>query len=257
MSAVAAVTAVAAAAAAAGGARTGDGEARAGEIHAGLWQGALAVCGADLRVSSRQASGTLAALVFFVMVASLFPLAVGPEPALLRAIGAGVVWVAALLAALLSVTRLFADDLADGTLDQLLLAAHPLPLLVLGKVAAHWLGSGALLVAASPLLALQYGLDASACVVLAASLALGTPVLSLMGALGAALTVGLRGAGILLPLLTLPLLAPVLILGAGAVQAAQSGMSAAAHLSLLGALLLLALVGAPLATAAALRISQD
>lgn len=211
----------------------------------------------DLKLAQRRLADTLGAAVFFVIVASLFPLGVGPEPALLQRMGPGVVWVAALLAAMLSMPRLFADDAADGTLEQLLLSSTPLALLVLAKVAAHWLVSGALLVLVAPVLALQYGLPGEQIGMLALSLALGTPVLSLVGAIGAALTVGVRGAAVLLSLLVLPLVTPVLIFGAGAVEAVGAGLDAGGHLSLLGALLALALFGAPLASAAALRISLD
>lgn len=211
----------------------------------------------DLKLAQRRQADTLGAAVFFVIVASLFPLGVGPEPALLQRMGPGVVWVAALLAAMLSMPRLFAEDAADGTLEQLLLSSTPLALLVLAKVAAHWLVSGALLVLVAPVLALQYGLPAEQIGMLALSLALGTPVLSLVGAIGAALTVGVRGAAVLLSLLVLPLVTPVLIFGAGAVEAVGAGLDAGGHLSLLGALLALALFGAPLAAAAALRISLD
>lgn len=223
--------------------------------------GALAAMAAllqrDLRVALRRRADTGAVLVFFLIVVSLFPLGVGPQFELLRRLGAGVVWVAALLASMLSLARLFADDHADGTLEQLLLSPTPLALLVLAKAAAHWLASGLLLVAASPLLALQFDLESRAIGVLFVSLLLGTPLLSLIGAIGAALTVGLRGAGVLLGLLVLPLVSPVLIFGAGAVDAAAAGLDAGAHLSLLGAMLALALVLAPLAAAAALRIAHD
>jgi len=211
----------------------------------------------DLRIALRRRADTLAALFFFVIVASLFPLGVGPEPALLRTMAPGVVWVAALLASMLSLGRLFADDFQDGTLEQLLLSATPLPLLVLAKIGAHWLVSGLLLAAVSPLLALQFGLSAQATLVLAASLLLGTPLLSLIGAIGAALTVGVRGAGVLLSLLVLPLVVPVLIFGAGSVEASASGLGVSGHFSLLGALLAVALFGAPWVTAAALRIAVE
>ena len=211
----------------------------------------------DLRLALRRRADTLAALVFFVIVVSLFPLGVGPEPALLRTMAPGVVWVAALLASMLSLGRLFADDWQDGTLEQLLLAAHPLPLLVLAKIGAHWLVCGLLLTAVAPLLALQFGLPAEAIAVLVATLALGTPLLSLIGAIGAALTVGVRGAGVLLSLLVLPLVTPVLIFGAGAVEASVAGLEVGGHFSLLGALLVLALVLAPWVCAAALRIALD
>lgn len=211
----------------------------------------------DLRIALRRRADTGSALVFFVIVVSLFPLGVGPQLELLRRMGPGIVWVAALLASMLALGRLFADDHADGTLEQLLLSPTPLALLVLAKTAAHWLASGLLLVLISPLLALQFDLGGEAAGVLALSLLLGTPLLSLIGAIGAALTVGLRGAGVLLSLLVLPLAAPVLIFGAGAVEATQAGLSAAAHFSLLGAMLLVALFLAPLAAAAALRIAVE
>lgn len=224
---------------------------------AGAWAGLRCVFARDMRVALRRRSDTLAALVFFVMVASLFPLGVGPEPQLLRGMAPGMVWVAALLASMLSMARMFSDDHQDGTLEQLLLCAHPLPLLVLGKVAAHWAVSGLLLTLVSPLLALQFDLPPSACGVLVLSLLLGTPVLSLFGAIGAALTVGLRGGGVLLSLLVLPLCVPVLIFGAGAVEAHLAGLGVAGHFSLLGALLALTLVAAPWVAAAALRIGLE
>ena len=211
----------------------------------------------DLRIALRRRADTLAALFFFVIVVSLFPLGVGPEPALLRSMAAGVVWVAALLASMLSLVRLFADDHQDGTLEQLLLSVTPLPLLVLAKMAAHWLASGLLLALISPMLALQFDMPASAAGVLALSLLLGTPLLSLIGGIGAALTVGVRGGGVLLSLLVLPLYVPVIIFGAGAVEASSSGLGVSGHFSLLGAMLVLALFLAPLATAAALRISIE
>jgi heme exporter protein B len=211
----------------------------------------------DLRLALRRKADTLGAVFFFVIVASLFPLGVGPEPALLRTMGAGVVWVAALLAAMLSMPRMFADDAADGTLEQMLLAPTPLPLLVAAKVVAHWLVSGLLLTAVAPLLALQFGLGADAIGVLVLALLAGTPVLSLLGAIGAALTVGVRGAAVLLSLLVLPLVTPVLIFGAGAVDAAAGGMETSGHFSILGAMLAASLFLAPWAAAAALRISLD
>ena len=211
----------------------------------------------DLRLALRRRADTLAAMIFFVMVVSLFPLGIGPESALLRTMAPGVVWVAALLSSMLSLTRLFADDHQDGTLEQLLLSAHPLAFLALGKIAAHWMGSGLLLVLVAPLLALQFDLSPAACGVLVLSLLLGTPVLSLLGAIGAALTVGLRGGGVLLSLLVLPLAVPVLVFGAGAVEAYNAGLGISAHLSLLGALLVLALAAAPVVVAAALRIALE
>ena len=211
----------------------------------------------DLRLALRRRADMLSALVFFVLVASLFPLGVGPEPALLRSMAPGVIWVAALLAAMLSLGRMFADDYQDGTLEQMLLAACPLPLLVAAKITAHWLCSGLLLALASPLLALQFDLGWPGSGVLILSLLLGTPLLSLIGAVGAALTVGVRGAAVLMPLLILPLCIPVLIFGAAAVEASRAGLGVSGHFSLLGALLALALIGAPWATAAALRIAVE
>ncbi len=223
----------------------------------GSWAALHSLFKRDVRLALRRRADTLAALFFFIIVTSLFPLAVGPEPALLGRMAPGVVWVAALLASMLSLGRLFADDHGDGTLEQLLLSPCPLPLLVLAKVAAHWLSAGLPLVLLAPLLALQFGLPAGAIGVLCVSLLLGTPLLSLIGAIGAALTVGVRGAAVLLSLLVLPLCMPVLIFGAGAVDAVTNGLSASAHLSLLGALLALALFGAPWATAAALRVALE
>lgn len=211
----------------------------------------------DLRVVLRRRADVAATLMFFVIVVSLFPLGVGPEPALLRTMAPGVVWVAALLASMLSLARLFADDHHDGTLEQLLLGAMPLPLLVLAKMAAHWLTTGLPLALISPVLALQFGLSPDAIFVLSASLLLGTPLLSLIGGIGAALTVGVRGAGVLLSLLVLPLVVPVLIFGAGAVVASESGLATSPYFSLLGAMLSLALFLAPLATAVALRIAME
>ncbi len=217
----------------------------------------LALLRRDLRVTARQRSDALTGLVFFAVVASLFPLGVGSEPRLLREIGPGVLWVSALLASLLSLPRLWVADHADGTLEQLLLRPHPLPLLVLAKVAAHWITTGLPLVLAAPLLGLQYGLDGGAIGVLMAALALGTPTLSLLGALGAALALGLRGAGVLTALIVLPLNAPVLIFGAGAVLQHMAGLPAAPMLSLLGAIAAATLALAPFGVAQALRLACE
>jgi heme exporter protein B len=222
----------------------------------GAWRGAAWGVGRDLRLALRSKAELGVQLLFYVIVVTLIPLGVGPDAPLLRALGPGVLWVAALLASLLALPRLFATDFADGTLEQMALSPHPLPALISGKIAAHWLATGLPLVAASPLLGLQFGLGADELVVLALGLLLGTPTLSLLGAVGAALTLGLRN-GALLALLVLPLYVPVLIFGAGAVDAVRTGLGAAAELSLLGAGLLAALVGAPLAAAAAVRIAID
>jgi heme exporter protein B len=211
----------------------------------------------DVLLAMRRRADVATTLFFFVIVASLFPLGVGPEPELLRAMAPGILWVAALLASMLSLGRLFAEDYADGSLEQLVLAPEPLALVVIGKVVAHWLVSGLPLVLISPVIALQFDLPREAIVTLLLALLLGTPLLSLIGAIGAALTVGVRGGGVLISLLVLPLYVPVLIFGAGAVDASAMGMDASGHLSILGALLLLGMVLAPWATAAALRISLE
>ena len=211
----------------------------------------------DLKLALRRKSDTLSAAIFFVIVVSLFPLGIGPETELLRRLAPGVVWVAALLASMLSMPRLLAEEAADGTIEEVLVLPCLLRLLVAAKVAAHWLVSGVLLVIVAPVLALQFALDPALIGVLMLSLLLGTPLLSLIGAIGAALTVGVRGAAVLLSLLVLPLVTPVLIFGAGAVEAAGAGLGVGGHFSLLGAMLVLALFGAPFAAAAALRISAD
>ena len=211
----------------------------------------------DLTLAWRRRTDVFTSVIFFVIVASLFPLGIGPEPQLLRAIGPGVVWVAALLASMLALSRLFASDYADGTLEQMLLAATPLSVIIIAKVIAHWIAANLPLVLIAPLLGLQFGLPADALAVLALALALGTPSLSLIGAIGAALTLGLRGGGVLLALLVLPLYAPVLILGALAVEAKTAGLAAQPYLLLLGAMSLAALSLAPWAISAALRISYE
>ena len=217
----------------------------------------LAIVRRDLLLAMRRKSEVLTALFFFVIVTSLFPLGIGPEPALLRRIAPGVLWVAALLATMLGLQRMFAPDHADGTLEQMALSPSPLVLLVLGKVIAHWLLSGLPLLLLAPVLGLQFDLGADALGVLMLALLLGTPLLSLIGAIGAALTLGLRGGGVLLSLLVLPLYIPTLIFGAGAVQAQVSGLGAGGHLSLLAALLVLAVFFTPWATTAALRIALE
>jgi heme exporter protein B len=211
----------------------------------------------DLRIVLRRPGDAATALLFFVIVASLFPLGVGAEPNLLRAVAPGVIWVAALLASMLSLARLFAADHADGTLEQMLLGAAPLGVVAAAKVLAHWLVSGLPLVAIAPLIALQYDLAPELYGTLALSLLLGTPVLGFIGAIGAALTLGLRGAGVLLALLVLPLYVPVLILGAGSVEMASAGLAAQGQLLLLAALLVVSAAFAPWAIAAALRISTE
>jgi heme exporter protein B len=217
----------------------------------------LAVIHRDLLLAMRRKTEVLTALLFFVIVASLFPLGIGPEPALLRKIAPGVLWVSALLATMLGLQRMFAADHADGTLEQMLLSPTPLALLVSGKNVAHWLVCGLPLVLLAPLLGMQFDLDAGGLGVLTLGLLLGTPVLSLIGSIGAALTLGVRGGGVLLSLLVLPLYIPTLIFGAGAVEAHASGLGASGHLSLLAALLVVSLFFAPWATTAALRIALE
>jgi len=211
----------------------------------------------DLLLALRRRGDVATALLFFVIVASLFPLGIGAEPNLLRAIAPGVIWVAALLSSMLSLGRLFAADYEDGTLEQMLLGVAPLGVVAAAKALAHWLVAGLPLVAIAPLIALQYDLSAQLWGVLALSLLLGTPVLSLIGAIGAALTLGLRGGGVLLSLLVLPLYVPVLIMGAGAVEMAAAGLGGGGQLLLLGAMLVVAAAFAPWAISAALRISLE
>jgi heme exporter protein B len=205
----------------------------------------------------RRRSDLAGTLGFFIMAVSLFPLGVGPEPELLRPIGPVVVWVVALVACMLSLNRLFADDYADGTLEQMALTPHAMAVVVFGKVLAHWTMSAIALVAIAPLVGVQFGLSVDTPLVLMASLALGTPVVLLFGAVGAALTLGLRGAATLTPLLVMPLYIPTLIFGTGAVHAVLVGLTPEPHIRLLGATLMLSLVVAPWAAAAALRISLE
>jgi heme exporter protein B len=211
----------------------------------------------DLVLAMRRRADVLTTLIFFVMVVSLFPLGVGPEMDMLRKMAPGVLWVAALLASMLSLGRLFSADYLDGTLEQMMLAPQSLSMLVLGKMTAHWMVSGLPLVLLAPVLGLQFDMTVRAIGVLIIGLMLGTPILSMLGAIGAALTLGLRGGGVLLSLLVLPLCIPVLIFGTGAVEAISSGLSIASHLSLLGALLVMALVFTPWVTSQALRISME
>lgn len=216
---------------------------------------AFALLGRDLRLAWRQAGDWLTPLGFFLLVVMLFPLAITPEPKKLALMAPGIIWVAALLAMLLSLDGMFRQDLDDGSLEQLLVAPAPLPLLVLAKVAAHWLQTGFCLVLLSPVAALMLFLDSNTLVVLIATLLLGTPVLSLIGAVAAALTVALRRGGVLVPLITLPLIVPVIVFATGAVQAASIGLPVAGYLALLAAFLVLALTLIPFAVAAALRIA--
>jgi len=211
----------------------------------------------DLKLGFRNRGELLNPVFFFILVVSLFPLGVGPSPDTLRTIGPGVIWVSALLATLLSTERLFRSDFDDGTLEHLLLSPHPLPLLVLAKVTAHWLITGLPLILVSPLLGVLMHLSGDAIVVQLLALLLGTPVLSLIGAIGVSLTVALRRGGVLLTLLVLPLYVPILIFGTSAVLAASTGLPSSGQLALIGAMLALALTLSPFATASGLRISVD
>ena len=211
----------------------------------------------EIALALRQKGEVLTPLVFFVVIASLFPLGVGPESALLLRMAPGVLWVSALLAAMLSLQRLFAMDYADGSLEQMALSPTPLGLLVVAKALSHFLLSGLPLVLMAPVLGLQFGMEGRSLGILMLTLLLGTHTLSLIGSIGAALTLGVRGAGVLLSLLILPLYIPVLIFGAGAVEADAAGLGVGGHLSLLAALLVLSVFFAPLATTAALRISLE
>ena len=217
----------------------------------------ISVARRDLLLARRRRVEALLPLGFFLVAAGLFPIGVGPEPQTLRQIAPGVLWVCALLAAMLSVTQMFASDHQDGSLEQMLMSPQPLLTLVLGKVLAHWLASGLPLVLAAPLIGVMFDMSAPTIGTLALTLLLGTPTLSLLGAVGAALTLGLRSGAALVFLLVLPLTVPALIFGTGAVIAVEAGLSPQPHFSVLGAMLILTLLGAPLATAAALRISLD
>ncbi len=211
----------------------------------------------ELSLALRQKGEVLTPIVFFVVVASLFPLGVGPESNLLLRMAPGVLWVSALLASMLSLPRMFATDYLDGSLEQAVLSPTPLALLASTKSLAHFIMSGLPLVLVAPVLGVQFGLDGNTLAILMASLLVGTPTLSLIGGIGAALTLGVRGAGVLLSLLILPLYIPVLIFGAGAVEAHAAGFGVQGHFSLLAALLVLSAFFAPLATAAALKISLE
>ncbi|MFT6327793.1 MAG: heme exporter protein B [Crocinitomicaceae bacterium] len=216
---------------------------------------ALSIFKRDLLIAFRNRGELLNPLMFFLMVASLFPLAVSPDPKFLGQIAPGVIWVGALLATLLSLDLLFKTDYEDGSLEQMLLVPQPLMLLVLAKVSVHWLVAGLPLALMAPLLGLMLGLPEGGYQPLVISLLLGTPVLSLLGSIGAGLTVGLKKGGMLMPLLILPLYIPVLIFAASAVQSGVDGNSYSGHLAFIGAYLALAVVFAPIAAAAALRIT--
>lgn len=221
----------------------------------GLLRSMVAVLHRDLRLSVRQKQDLLNPLLFFVMVVALFPLGVSPESDFLREAGAGILWVGALLATLLSLDHLFRFDYEDGTLEQMALQPQPLFVLVLAKTLAHWLVTGLPLVILTPMLGMMLFLEGNSVAILCLTLLIGTPVLSLIGSVGAALTVGLRAGGVLLSLLVIPLYIPVLIFGTGTVMAAAGGSDVSGHLALMAAILVLAVILAPLAAAVALKIS--
>lgn len=211
----------------------------------------------DIKVALRRQSDVMAVFFFFIIAASLFPLGSGADPKLLSAMAPSVLWVTALLSCMLSLSRMFASDYADGTLEQMMLSNQPAVLIVLMKILAHWMLSGLPLVFVAPLIGLQFNLGSAELQILAVSLLMGTLALSLIGSIGAALTLGIRGSGVLIAILVLPLYIPVLVFGAGAVNAVSIGMSPNGALSLLGAVLAMTLVFAPLASAAALRIALE
>ena len=211
----------------------------------------------DLRLAARRRVEALLPVAFFTVAVALFPLGVGPEPQMLRQIAPGVIWVCALLAAMLSVSQLYATDHADGSLEQMLLSGQSAVLIALAKSSAHWAVTGAPLVLAAPLFGVMFGMRGPAIIATTFTLLLGTPILSLLGGLGAALTLGLRSGAVLLILIILPLCVPAIIFGTGAVSAVEAGLSPAGHYSLLGALLIVSALGVPPATAAALRIAAE
>lgn len=219
--------------------------------------GLLILLRRDLLLAWRTRSEMAQPLIFFVMVASLFPLGIGADLKLLARVAPGVVWVCGVLATLLSLPRIFAQDAADGTLEQLALSPYPLAALAGGKLLAHWLMTGVPLSLIAPFIALQYGLDGATTRVLVFSLLIGTPMLSMIGIIAGALTVGARGQSLLIGLLVLPLYVPVIIFGAGAVEAFASGVDHSANLALLGAGTLVGMVLTPFVVAAAIRIALD
>lgn len=225
--------------------------------HPSLVNALLALLRRDLKLAFRARGELINPLIFFALVVSLFPLATSPEPGMLRLLAPGIIWVSALLATLLSLDQLFRSDYDDGSLEQLVLSPHPLALLALTKIFAHWLVTGLPLVLVAPLLGTMLGLPGPALSTLALGLLLGTPILSAIGGIGAALTVSLRRGGMLLSLLILPLYVPVLVFASSAVEATAAGLPARGQLYLLASLMLLSLSFAPIAIAAALRISSD
>lgn len=215
----------------------------------------FAIIRRDLILALRRRSEIANPLLFFILVITLFPLGIGAQPHLLQAIAPGIIWVSALLAAMLSLDSLFRSDFDDGSLEQILLSAHPSSLLVLAKIIAHWLVTGLPLLFVAPLLAVLLGMPSHSIGILLLTLLLGTPVLSLIGAIGVALTVGLRRGGMILSLLVLPLYVPVLIFASNAVEMAGSGFPVNAQINILISIFVMALVLAPWPTSAALKMS--
>ncbi|CAM3589306.1 heme exporter protein CcmB [Vibrio aquimaris] len=211
----------------------------------------------ELLIAFRRQADIFNPLWFFIIVITLFPLSIGPEPNLLARIASGIVWVAALLSALLSLERLFRDDFQDGALEQLMLMPFPLPVVVISKVIAHWMLTGLPLILISPLLAILLSLDFNSWLAVVATLLVGTPTLSFIGAIGVALTVGLQKGGVLLSLLVLPLYIPILIFATSAIDAASLGMAYKGQLAILGAMLVGSITLTPFAIASALRVSVN
>lgn len=234
-----------------------DGDSRNTGAAVSTWSAFCATLKRDLLIAFKRRNDLLNPVMFFLIVVSLFPLGVSPDPAELTRLSAGVVWVSALLASMLSLDNLYRADYEDGSLEQLLLSPQPLYFLVLAKNIAHWLISGLPVVVLSPLLAYMLYLPAEAYTTMVLTLLIGTPVLSLFGSIGVALTVGLGSRGLILAVIVLPLTTPVLIIGAKAVTDVMFGVPVGSHFALLGAILALALVMSPLASAAALRISVN
>ena len=216
-----------------------------------------AVCKKDLQLAFRQRAEIVNPLLFFLIVITLFPLAIGPEPGLLARMAPGIIWVAALLSTMLGLDKIFRDDFHDGSLEQLIASSYPLPLTVLAKVCAHWVITGLPLVLMTPLFALLLNLDSQSLVATVFTLLLGTPLLSFIGAIGVALTVGLQKGGVLLSLLILPLYIPILIFATSAIDAAALGVAYNGQLAVLGAMLMGAMTLTPFAISAALRVSVN
>ena len=211
----------------------------------------------DLLIAIRRKTEVLTIVFFFVIVTSLFPLGIGADPALLRKIAPGVIWVAALLSTMLGLQKMFQTDYQDGGLEQMVISSNSLTMMVLGKIWVHWLTSSLPLIVIAPVLGIQFDLDFSSLMIMLYALLLGTPALSLIGAIGAALTLGIRGGSVLLSLLVLPLYIPVLIFGAGAVYADIAGLSIEGYMSILGALLVLSLFFSPFVAAAAIKVAVE